>query len=103
MARLRIKDYSNDPVLLASDFRCAYCGRDLLENVDTFVTFARDHVLPKSRGGSDGTANRVAACAACDTLKASARTRDVEQARRVVKLRRDRSMVAYSALREAFR
>lgn len=54
MARFLPKNYSTDPVLLASDFRCAYCGRDLLENLETFVTFARDHVLPCRRGGACG-------------------------------------------------
>ena len=103
MARLRLKDYSTDPILLASDFRCAYFGRDLLETLETFVTFARDHVVPKCSGGSDGASNRVAACAACDTLKADARTKSIEHARQVVQLRRDRTATAHKKLCAAFR
>jgi len=72
----------------------------LLETVDPFVSFARDHVRPRGRGGADGVGSQVAACG---RLKADARTRDVEHARRVLKDRRAWSMVDYSALLAAFR
>lgn len=51
MARFIQKDYSTDPVLLAGDLSCAYCGRELLETVDTF---ARDHLWPKASADRTG-------------------------------------------------
>lgn len=42
--------------------RCSYCGR-LTDDIQ------RDHVVAKSRGGSDGDHNRVPACRSCNSKK----------------------------------
>lgn len=44
--------------------RCVYCKAEL-----PIVELGLDHVVPKSRGGSDGLHNRVLACPGCDSLK----------------------------------
>lgn len=44
---------------------CVYCGRCIPPH-----RLVLDHVVPRSRGGSDGNANRVLACKACDWAKA---------------------------------
>ena len=67
---MKYKYFVDDPVLVRSDFYCGYCGRDLLADLDVFLTFVRDHLIPRSVGGPDHHANRVASCAACDRLKA---------------------------------
>lgn len=41
--------------------RCAYCGE--------FEPFAKDHVFPKSRGGSDDKSNLVWCCYSCNSKK----------------------------------
>lgn len=48
-------------VFLRDDFQCQYCGgtEDL--------TF--DHVIPRSKGGTTGWENIVAACESCNTTK----------------------------------
>ena len=55
----------SDPVLLRTDFRCAFCGVDLLSDLDLFVSYVRDHLIPRSAGGPNHHENLVAACAAC--------------------------------------
>lgn len=44
--------------------RCAYCGA-------TDVPFEVEHLVPKSRGGSDRVSNLVIACRPCNELKGS--------------------------------
>lgn len=58
-----------DPVLARDGFRCRYCGADLLATLESFVTFCRDHVTPRSAGGATHDSNLVTSCAACDRLK----------------------------------
>jgi 5-methylcytosine-specific restriction endonuclease McrA len=43
--------------------KCAYCKKDLHDG------WQADHVIPKSRGGSDRPCNRVAACGSCNQKK----------------------------------
>jgi 5-methylcytosine-specific restriction endonuclease McrA len=45
--------------------RCYYCGVLLKDHV------CIEHVIPRSRGGSDRMANLVAACTSCNNKKAS--------------------------------
>jgi 5-methylcytosine-specific restriction endonuclease McrA len=50
-------------------FRCAYCGRHASElRRDEGLT--RDHVFPRSRGGTDTWENLLCACAPCNNRKA---------------------------------
>lgn len=65
-------DYQKGPLfgielrhyLLAKwEYQCAYCQV-------TGVPLEMDHVEPRARGGSDGVANRVPACHACNQAKA---------------------------------
>jgi 5-methylcytosine-specific restriction endonuclease McrA len=41
--------------------RCAYCGKH--------DPFTKDHVIPKSRGGSDDKSNLVWCCHSCNSKK----------------------------------
>ena len=85
---MKMRRYHLDPVLRASGFRCAYCGKDLLADSDSLVTVVRDHLVAASAGGPDGPCNRVASCAACDRLKGDAVVGTVEEARRIIEGRR---------------
>ncbi len=51
-------------ILAKSGFKCVYCGVGL--DVRTMTV---DHVVPKSKGGSNRPANKVAACEKCNQLK----------------------------------
>ncbi len=70
-----------DPVFLSTHYRCYYCGRSLLDDVDLFVSKVRDHFHPASAGGPDGDANRVGCCASCDRLKGARVFPTIEAAR----------------------
>jgi 5-methylcytosine-specific restriction endonuclease McrA len=49
-------------VLLKYGYRCAYCGK-------TDVPFELDHILPKSRGGTDRVSNLALSCHDCNMEK----------------------------------
>lgn len=49
--------------------RCCYCGVEL----HPFRAFTVDHVVPRSRGGSDELDNLVGACRDCNAAKGSMR------------------------------
>lgn len=46
--------------------RCHYCGVEL----HPFYTFTIDHVIPRSRGGTNALENLVGACVGCNQAKA---------------------------------
>lgn len=52
-------------LLKESNGRCYYCGIALTGHV------CIEHVIPRSRGGSDRIANKVASCTRCNNKKAS--------------------------------
>jgi len=58
LAEWEVRSY----VLVKYQYRCAYCGK-------TDVPFEIDHILPKSRGGSDRVANLALSCHTCNQAK----------------------------------
>lgn len=54
-------------------FRCQYCGRNWKD-----VTLEVDHVLPKSRGGTDDSSNLITCCRECNMGKWKTRLDDSE-------------------------
>jgi 5-methylcytosine-specific restriction endonuclease McrA len=77
----------------AQNWRCAYCYLRL-----SFRTTTRDHVVPRSRGGSRGWANLVASCRWCNETK---RDREVDEFLRSPELLRRRLQVAIGLVRSA--
>jgi 5-methylcytosine-specific restriction endonuclease McrA len=51
-------------ILERDKYRCAYCGRTSAQ-----VALEVDHVLPRSRGGSDVPTNLITACFDCNNGK----------------------------------
>ena len=100
---MKYKRFPSDPVLTRSDFRCVYCGKDLLGDPDTLATMTRDHLVAKSAGGPDSADNRVACCAACDRLKGSAIVSTIGEAQAVIAGRRLGVEIWLSRIREAVR
>ena len=50
---------------------CIYCGHPVsLEEMEA------DHIVPRSRGGENGFANKVCSCPACNALKGDATLED---------------------------
>ncbi len=75
-------------VLARADFRCAYCGIDLLCDFDTLFGASVDHLRPRCSGGLDGDDNAVAACRTCNQLKGDFPAETVDQAREVIAKKR---------------
>jgi 5-methylcytosine-specific restriction endonuclease McrA len=61
--RLVTRRSTRDQILLAWDYRCAYCGEELGGKPTI------DHVVPKARGGLTVPSNLVACCMACNASK----------------------------------
>jgi len=61
--RLVTRRSARDQVLLAWNYRCAYCGDDLGRSPTL------DHVVPKVHGGLTVRANLVACCLSCNSRK----------------------------------
>jgi len=59
--------------------RCVYCGKDMLSDLDTFMSVEEDHLLPKSAGG-DATdpANIVTSCNVCNRLKGNFKPESIQ-------------------------
>ncbi len=53
------------------DGHCAYCGKYLLADFDTFMTAQEDHLVPSSKDGPDDKNNIVIACSVCNMLKSN--------------------------------
>lgn len=49
--------------------RCVYCGKDILESLDSFAASHLDHLKPRRTGGTDDPINCVTACAVCNSMK----------------------------------
>ena len=56
-------------VLLSADFRCEYCGHDLLSTFNDCFNAQADHIYPRSKGGSEEVSNLAASCTTCNSLK----------------------------------
>ncbi len=80
--RLRFQVFQRD------DWRCTYCGQDLLLHLDTLLAATVDHVQPLCEGGTSELDNLTTACNVCNSLKAGTRTMTIAQARKVVLERR---------------
>lgn len=55
----------------AQNWRCAYCGEKMTEELGQRRTVTADHIIPRSKGGKDDAKNLVAACYRCNTNRGS--------------------------------
>lgn len=53
-------------ILKRDNFRCFYCGKTSFSDL---VLLEVDHLVPKSKGGSNSAINLVAACFECNNSK----------------------------------
>lgn len=56
-------------VLTRADFRCEYCSQDLMSSFNECFNAQTDHIIPKSKGGSEEESNLAACCSTCNVLK----------------------------------
>lgn len=53
------------------DWRCIYCGKDLLATFDAYNCWQWDHIIPQSAGGQHGFGNIALCCKTCNWLKST--------------------------------
>ncbi len=58
-------------IYLRDDFRCVYCERDLRDVGERGITL--EHVIPRSKGGSNRDDNLVTSCLPCNSSRQNAR------------------------------
>lgn len=75
-------------VWLRDDFRCVYCGQDLIRDFQTLHTATVDHLKPKSAGGGYEQENLVTCCASCNSLKGNQHVETIEDGREMIAHRR---------------
>lgn len=80
--RSRVALLTNEHLFLRDGHRCAYCGRHRRE-LGARERLTRDHLLPRSKGGSDEWLNVVTACSSCNHRKDDRLLKDVGRSARV--------------------
>lgn len=75
-------------VFARDGFVCQYCGLDMLRDASTLSQASVDHVIPRSKGGSDHPDNLVTSCQACNQLKNNYHAETVEDGRAYVSMKR---------------
>ena len=53
------------------NYRCVYCGKEMLRDLDNWLSLQVDHIKPKKLGGEDDIENRATSCAVCNRYKSS--------------------------------
>jgi 5-methylcytosine-specific restriction endonuclease McrA len=59
----------NAEAAVRAGFCCEYCGTNMLGSVDVYAGWHWDHIVPKSKKGSNGLANKALACGPCNYIK----------------------------------
>lgn len=59
------KIYHND------NYRCVYCGKNMLKELDLWLSLEVDHIIPQSKGGNNDSNNLVTSCNVCNKYKSN--------------------------------
>ena len=89
---------------IRDNYKCVYCHRDGKESFYDWMTIENDHLIPASKGGSDGLDNMVTSCTVCNSFKGSylpenyrslSRDELLNDIREKIKESREESQVSY--------
>ncbi len=76
------------PVQKRDDYRCQYCGKDGLLDLDNWHDCSIDHFTPQKHGGTDDESNLKTSCHYCNAIKGDRLFTTIEEARAFIKKRR---------------
>ncbi|GAB6091720.1 HNH endonuclease [Spirochaeta dissipatitropha] len=51
---------------IRAKFHCEYCGKYLLDSVESYKEWNIDHIIPKNAGGKDSDENLALSCRTCN-------------------------------------
>jgi len=55
---------------IRANFKCEYCGKNLINTLSNYTEWQEDHIIPLSKGGQDHINNIALSCRFCNiTLK----------------------------------
>lgn len=73
MIRSTMSKGAHFDLLIKQGFKCKYCGHPIAQargrDKKVYRVSTLDHVIPKSKGGTNCKENIVAACVNCNSLK----------------------------------
>ena len=58
-------------IFLRDNYHCVYCGRNMSDRFDDWMSLEIDHLIPVIKGEDDSKENRVSSCNICNRLKQS--------------------------------
>lgn len=88
--------------------RCEYCGAELIHDRIAFDSVQFDHIVPKSKGGSDDAENIAFTCKVCNTTKTTflpagaTRVERIQDAKRHLSERRAHADAFWKKVSNAF-
>jgi len=89
---------------IRDEYKCVYCDTDLKSRFNDWMSIEIDHIVPKSKGGSDDLDNRATSCSACNSFKHSyipnnfenmSREELIKAIRKKIKIKREMWMERY--------
>lgn len=51
------------------NYRCVYCGKNMLNELDSWLSIEIDHIIPQGAGGTNDSSNLVTSCHICNKYK----------------------------------
>jgi 5-methylcytosine-specific restriction endonuclease McrA len=88
------------------DFKCEYCGTDLLSSVDAYYSWQIDHIIPQSREGEHLYENIAICCTTCNFMKRAylpegdTRAERIADAKRFIMESRQQKLAELNHIRE---
>ena len=98
-------------IAVRAQFRCEYCGKNLLESVDAYDSWQIDHIIPRNDDPeNEDIENKALTCKTCNfakrhsateaLLNCTSRQERIDEARKIVWDRRAQKEVTLMKVRE---
>jgi len=58
-------------IFMRDNYKCVYCDREMIGNLDDWLSLEIDHLKPEKEGGTDDPENLVTSCNVCNKKKSA--------------------------------
>jgi len=96
-ARLKREVYRRD------NYKCVYCGCDMLSSLELFHFRTMDHITPQSKGGTNDPSNLCCCCHTCNSIKSDFEATSVEEVQEYLASKINEIRELYEEERRRFR